>query len=45
MNDLDTAEMENIREAVKGVYARHAEEIGTAVSEKMKAALDEIRGA
>ncbi|WP_220475293.1 TRAP transporter substrate-binding protein [Paracoccus onubensis] len=44
VNDIDTAEMEKIHEAVQGVYERHAEEIGPEVIEKMQATLAEIRG-
>ena len=42
-NQLDTAEMERIREAVAGVYDKHAETIGRDVVEGIQAELDTIR--
>ena len=42
-NQLDTAEMERIREAVAGVYEKHAETIGRDVVEGIQAELAEIR--
>jgi tripartite ATP-independent transporter DctP family solute receptor len=42
-NQLDTAEMERIRESVAGVYEKHAETIGRDVVEGIQAELDEIR--
>ncbi len=42
-NQLDTAEMERIREAVAGVYETHAATIGTDVVEGIQAELDRIR--
>ena len=42
-NQLDPAEMERIREAVAGVYEKHAQKIGPDVVEAMQSALDELR--
>jgi TRAP-type transport system periplasmic protein len=42
-NQVDTAEMERIREAVAGVYEKHAETIGRDVVEGIQAELAEIR--
>jgi len=42
-NQLDTAEMERIREAVAAVYDEHAETIGRDVVESIQAELAEIR--
>lgn len=43
-NELDLAEMERIREAVAGVYERHAATIGQDVIDQMMAELARIRG-
>ena len=42
-NELDPAEMEQIREAVAAVYDRHAETIGEDVVAGIRTALDELR--
>ena len=42
-NEIEPGEMERIREAVQGVYERHAETIGTDVVERMQAELDRLR--
>lgn len=42
-NELETAEMERIREMVAAVYDRHAETIGAEVVDGIRTALDEIR--
>ncbi|MGY6411900.1 MAG: TRAP transporter substrate-binding protein [Alkalilacustris sp.] len=42
-NEIDTAEMERIREAVAVVYDAHAETIGADVVERMMAELDRLR--
>ena len=42
-NELDSAEMEQIREAVAAVYDRHAETIGEDVVAGIRTALDELR--
>ncbi|WP_196259303.1 TRAP transporter substrate-binding protein [Pelagibacterium limicola] len=43
-NELSAEAMAEIREAVQGVYERHAETIGADVVERMQAALAELRG-
>jgi tripartite ATP-independent transporter DctP family solute receptor len=42
-NQLDTAEMERIREAVAAVYEKHADTIGRDVVDNIQAELSEIR--
>jgi hypothetical protein len=42
-NQLETAEVERIREAVASVYETHADRIGRDVVEAMQSALDELR--
>jgi TRAP-type transport system periplasmic protein len=42
-NELDVAELERIREAVAGVYERHADSIGPDVIERMMTELDALR--
>lgn len=43
INDIPEEEMAQIREAVQGVYERHADTIGQEVIDRMMAALEEIR--
>ncbi|WP_439136916.1 TRAP transporter substrate-binding protein [Roseicyclus sp.] len=43
-SEISTAEMERIREAVQGVYAKHAPTIGTDVVERMQSELNTLRG-
>ncbi len=43
VNDIPEEEMNRIREAVQGVYERHADTIGQEVVDRMMSALDELR--
>ncbi|MBW7920859.1 MAG: TRAP transporter substrate-binding protein [Rubellimicrobium sp.] len=43
INDISAENMQEIRDAVQGVYERHADEIGQEVVDRMQAALAELR--
>ncbi len=43
VNDISEENMAEIRDAVQGVYARHADKIGSDVVDQMQAALAQLR--